>query len=222
MISSSLRVAAIVPAKNEAPTIRSVVDVLVASPYIHEVIVVSDGSEDATAEIAEEAGARVIRAEQSHGKGGALRLGVSETSAEILLFADADLYHFTEDHIERLLLPVLSGSRHMNMGLRDRGKIGVFFMRHLPLIGGERAMRREVFERVPSEYTNGFMIESALNFACQHMRVPYGSVLLPGLSLRRKIDKVGLRKGLVQYIGMFREVVAAIIIVRFAALFRRF
>ncbi len=222
MISSSLRVAAIVPAKNEAPTIRAVIEVLCASPYVSEVIVVSDGSTDRTAEIAEAAGAEVIHSAQTHGKGGALREGVASTDAPILLFVDADLYGFSEDHVERLLLPVLSGSRSMNVGLRDRGPLAVFFMRHLPLIGGERAMRREVFERVPSEYANGYMVETALNYACAHARLPYGSVRLPGLSLRRKVDKVGWHKGLVQYVQMFWEVGFAMVVVRFAGLFGRF
>jgi glycosyltransferase involved in cell wall biosynthesis len=57
-----------------------------------EVIVVDDGSEDATSEIARQAGADVvIRIEHNKGKGAAIRAGVQEASGSVVAFTDADL-----------------------------------------------------------------------------------------------------------------------------------
>jgi glycosyltransferase involved in cell wall biosynthesis len=56
-----------------------------------EVIVVDDGSRDRTAELAEGAGARVIRLPQNRGKGAAVRAGVLAAAGDPVLFADADL-----------------------------------------------------------------------------------------------------------------------------------
>lgn len=55
-----------------------------------EIIVVDDGSSDDTANLAQQAGARVIRLEQNSGKGAAVRRGMLEATGRLRLFADAD------------------------------------------------------------------------------------------------------------------------------------
>lgn len=215
-------VAAIVPALNEEQTIGSVVETLVASPRVDEVIVVSDGSTDGTAEVARSAGARVVELPKRGGKGAAMLHGVAQTDAPILLFADADLKGFTTDHVERLLAPVISGGRIMNVGLRDRGPFIGRFARFLPLIGGERAMKRSIIEQIPPEYLSGFMVESALNYYCRSRGLSYGSVPLAGLSIRRKYEKVGWAEGLRQYWKMSKQVATAMIRVRVAKLRGKF
>lgn len=216
-------VAAIVPAYNEQETIGPVVRVLVASPLVQEVIVISDGSTDRTAEVAKTAGADLVRQLPiKSGKGAAMLHGVTVTRAPVIVFFDADLRGLTEDHVERLLLPVLSGSRAMNVGLRDKGPLLTRFIRYLPLIGGERAMHREVIERVPPQFLQGFMVESALNYYCRSRRLRYGGVKLEGLSMRRKFEKVGVARSVREYLHMTWQIVKAMLIVRIARLFKRF
>lgn len=216
------RATAIIPAYNEEPTVGSVVEAIRSSPLIDEVIVVCDGSEDRTAEVAAAAGARVLALPKKGGKGEAMLRGVAHTDAPVILFADADLVGFTPDHVERILLPVLSGARAMNVGLRDRGPIGNWLMPRLPLVGGERALVRQVIEGVPPEHVRGFMVEAALNYYCRSRKLPYGSVALPALTIRRKIDKVGWKRGIQQYARMWFQVALAMIAVRIARLFKRF
>ena len=67
------QVVAIVPAYNEERFIGSVV--LKTKQYVDTVIVIDDGSSDATAEIAEAAGAIVVRHRRNQGKGHALNTG---------------------------------------------------------------------------------------------------------------------------------------------------
>ena len=216
------RVAAIVPAFNEEPTIGSVVSVLKSSPLLSEVIVVSDGSTDRTSAVAREAGATVYDLERKSGKGNAMLHALAHTDAPIILFCDADLKGFTADHVDQLLEPVLNGGRAMNVGLRDRGVFWNALALHLPLIGGERALRRTIIETIPPQFLSGFMIESALNYYCRSRHMPYGSVQLSGLSIRRKYEKVGWSEGLKQYGKMITQVVKAMLIVRFAHLTRTF
>lgn len=109
----------------------------------------------------------------------------------------------------------------MNVGLRDRGSVWTPLTRHLPLISGERALRRNVFERLAPEHIQGFMVESAMNEGCRAHREQYGSVTLPGLTIRRKYEKIGLRKALGGYVRMFGQVGLAIVIVRVARLLGR-
>ena len=215
-------VAAIVPAYNEEKTIADVVQILSASPLIDEVIVVSDGSTDQTALMAQRAGARVITHKEQNGKGQALIIGVEETQAPILVFFDADLRGLTQEHVACLILPVLSGARSMNVGLRDRGVFLTRLTRHLPLISGERALKRCVFDQIPQEYLQGFMIEQTLNYYCRIKHLRYGSVLLTGLSIRRKYEKVGWPRALWEYKKMFSEIIKAMILVRLARLTGQF
>jgi glycosyltransferase involved in cell wall biosynthesis len=87
------RVLAVIPAHDEAARIRSVVDG--ARRHV-EVLVVDDGSSDETAQIAEAAGARVIRQSPNQGKGAALRAGFTaalESGAEAVITLDGDGQH---------------------------------------------------------------------------------------------------------------------------------
>jgi glycosyltransferase involved in cell wall biosynthesis len=212
----NFRVAAIIPALNEEKTIEGVVRVIVSSKDVNEVIVVSDGSKDETAARARSAGARVIELLDTVGKGSAMRKGVDSTNAEIILFLDADLKGLSTEHISLLLRPVISGDLKMNVGLRDRGKFSRIVGPRLPLVSGERAMIREVFEIVPDEHLRGYMVEASLNFACRSRKWKYGSAFMSGLKIRTKVDKVGFRKAVPQYIKMWAQVCKAFWIVRFA------
>jgi glycosyltransferase involved in cell wall biosynthesis len=210
------KIAAIIPAYNEAKTIADVVRAAKGSDLLDEIIVVSDGSRDKTAEIAKKAGAKVFELKPNRGKGGAMAYGVKQTKSDIILFLDADLRGLTAGHIKRLLEPVIRGKMAMAVGIRDRGKIISKIAPYLPLIGGERAMQKFIFERVPEKFLKGFMVEEALNFYCRSRRLPYGTVFLPGLSMRKKMQKVGFWHGLWQYIKMSKEVTKAMIAVRLA------
>ncbi len=218
----SVRVAAIIPAFNEELTVGDVVSTLRASPDVREVIVVCDGSTDKTAEVARAAGATTYALPKNQGKGAAMLHGLAHTDASVIAFFDADLRGLTADHVARLVLPVVNGSRVMNVGIRDRGTLASKLASLLPLIGGERVMLRQVAEGVPPEYLQGFMAESALNYYCRSRDLPYGSVHLRGLSIRRKYEKVGWRLGVVQYAKMAGEIVGSMLAVRIGRILKRF
>jgi glycosyltransferase involved in cell wall biosynthesis len=103
------RVAAIVPALDAAASVGSVVGALRArATWAREnpVIVVDDGSLDATSEVAASSGALVVRHERNRGKGAALRTGLARARSLGALTAvtvDADGQHLP-DEAERLAL----------------------------------------------------------------------------------------------------------------------
>lgn len=212
-----LTAAAIIPAINEEKTIADVVRVLVDSGMLEEVIVISDGSTDRTAGVARDAGATYVHEMPwRHGKGAAMGHGVMHADAPVISFFDADLKGLTVDHVRLILDPVLKGERYMNMGLRDRGPFWTAAAKRLPMIGGERAMRREIFEAIPERYMHGFKVESALNYFCKVNGLPYGLVVLSGIKIVRKMQKVGVLKGLCQYVSMGFQIVWAMLQVRLA------
>jgi len=93
------RISLIIPAFEEADRIAETLSTVDSELRLSlqksddmEVIVVDDGSEDATSEIARQAGADVvIRIEHNKGKGAAIRAGVQEASGSVVAFTDADL-----------------------------------------------------------------------------------------------------------------------------------
>jgi glycosyltransferase involved in cell wall biosynthesis len=86
-----MSVSVILAAYNEAGTIEQIVrGCLEHTPDLVEVIVVDDGSADATSELAEAAGAKVYRLPTNRGKGVAVRHGIEKARGEVLLFLDAD------------------------------------------------------------------------------------------------------------------------------------
>ncbi|MFC0082499.1 glucosyl-3-phosphoglycerate synthase [Aciditerrimonas ferrireducens] len=109
------RVSVVVPARDEAPTVGQVVRALEGlrrgsrsvPALVDEVLVVDDGSQDATAQVAEEAGAQVVRSPRPQGKGGAMRLGVAASSGDLCVFLDADLREFDPLIVAGLLRPLL-------------------------------------------------------------------------------------------------------------------
>ncbi len=107
---------AVVPARDEETTIGGVVGPLrplVTAGVLTEVVVVDDGSADRTAERAQEAGARVVPAagvlvgQGGTGKGAAMWRGLAATTAELVVFLDADLIDFDPDTVTRLLRPLV-------------------------------------------------------------------------------------------------------------------
>jgi glucosyl-3-phosphoglycerate synthase len=105
------RVAVCIPARNEAGTIGSIVGALARHQVqgeIYELVVVDDGSSDATARIASRAGATVVPSVGGPGKGQAMRTAVAATESELLVFLDADVTNFVTSYVPRLVAPLRS------------------------------------------------------------------------------------------------------------------
>lgn len=114
----NLHLVAVIPAYNEEVAIGSVV--LKTRRYVDRVIVVDDGSQDRTAEVAMLAGAEVIMLDRNCGKAYALMRGLERArdlgcSAVVLL--DGDGQHEPDD-IPAIVEPVLKGEADLVIGSR--------------------------------------------------------------------------------------------------------
>ncbi len=98
------------PAYNEERSIAKMV--LGSKKYADKVLVVDDGSIDATAEIAEALGANVVKHEENKGYGAALKscfAAARELSADCMVIIDSDGQH-NPDEIPDLLIPIEQGA----------------------------------------------------------------------------------------------------------------
>ena len=110
------RISIIIPAYNEESSIGLVLDAL-PQEKIHEIIVVDNGSTDATARVAQEHGARVVK-EPRKGYGSACLKGIDELDApDIVVFIDGDFSDFPEE-IVLLIRPIETGEKDFVLGSR--------------------------------------------------------------------------------------------------------
>ena len=109
-------VSVVIPAMDEEHAIGSVVSQLRQAASWREVLVIDDGSTDATGARATDAGARVIRHPYNKGNGAAVKTGVRNATGEFLLIIDADGQHAPAD---ALRLVARLGEYDLVVGARD-------------------------------------------------------------------------------------------------------
>lgn len=176
-------VSVIIPAYQEAANISSVVNkvkaVLQTLPFETEVIVVSDGSTDGTGDVAEAAGANVIRHAYNKGYGASLKTGIRAAAGRTVVFIDADGQHDANDVLrllaERQTYDMVVGARKGTAGsplIRKPGKIFLGWLanrltgRKIPdLNSGCRAVDREMALRFLPLLPNGFSFSTTTTIA---------------------------------------------------------
>lgn len=136
-------VSVVIPALNEEEPIGEVVRAIRATGVAEEVIVVDNGSTDATAERARAAGAKVV-AEPLRGYGRACRAGVNAMSSasEVMVFLDGDGSDCPE-FMSQLVQPIIAGTHDFVIGSRTRG---------------QREPGSMNFQQVASGYMAGFIL----------------------------------------------------------------
>ena len=92
-VADPITVSVVIPALNEAGSVGDVVSRLRKAAVWHEVLVIDDGSTDATADRARAAGAVVIRHPYTKGNGAATKTGLRAASGQFVLICDADGQH---------------------------------------------------------------------------------------------------------------------------------
>lgn len=210
---SNRRISAIVPVYNEAPRIGAVLDVLTSHPGLSEIIVVDDGSVDNTANAVSEYNVTYLRNGRNRGKGHAMERGVLASSGDIIFFCDADLKGLTHDMVDQIIDPVREGGVEMFIGMCNRDiymsglagpliKIG-------PLLGGQRALTRGLWDKLPSFYKHKFRIETGLNFFAEKYGKGLDYKIFDDLTQVIKEDKHGFLSGTVRRFLMVYDILIA-------------
>ena len=206
-----MKVAAIVPAYNEEQTIDDVVRALIHQPSIDEVVVVNDGSEDATAKRAQQHPITFVDLAENRGKGGAMVAGVQATDADVFLFLDADLVGLEQMHIEALLQPVLDERAQMSIGVFEEGRLATDWAQKLaPFLSGQRAIHRDLWNRISELEASRYGVEVTLSRQAEKLGAAVETVVLRDLSQVMKEEKRAFLKGLVLRMKMYWEIVRSV------------
>jgi glycosyltransferase involved in cell wall biosynthesis len=174
-----LRRLAIVPALNEEKAVASVIDEIRAVDPGLEVVVVDDGSQDATARIAKARGATVLRLPFNVGIGGAVQTGFQyalEHGFDVAVQVDGDGQHDPRE-LGAILAPLVGGEADIVVGSRFSGvgsyrapfsrRLGIrLFARVVSLIARQpltdtsssfRAVNRKGIRLFANEYPHAFL-----------------------------------------------------------------
>jgi glycosyltransferase involved in cell wall biosynthesis len=197
------RVSVVIPAFNEQDGIEGVVGGVRSQAAWREVLVIDDGSSDATATRAEAAGARVLRHPYNKGNGAAVKTGIRAAAGEIILLMDADGQHDPEE-IAAVLAPmethdmaIGARSSHDQDWLRALGNAGFkrfaswLTGRPIPdLTSGFRAARRERLLEIIHLLPNGFSYPTTSCLA--FLKAGHSVTFIP-VKARRRIGKSKIR-----------------------------
>lgn len=207
--SHPARCAILVPAFEEAERVAQVVQAA-RTARLGPVLVIDDGSRDATGAAAREAGARVLRLERNLGKGGALAAGMVACEAEVLVLLDADLTGLRPEHVRALAAPVLAGEADMTRGVFQGARFRTTAAQRLaPQLGGQRGIRRALLRRVEGLSASRYGVEMLLAEAARKSGWRVLDVPLSDVSQVMKEEKLGWWRGVRARMGMYRDIFRA-------------
>ena len=189
-----MHVTVVLPARNEAEGLRRTLPGLRAALPGAEVIVVDDGSTDATAEVAVAHGARVLANPYAMGNGAAIKRGARAAGGEVIVFMDADGQH--DPACIAQLLAGLEQGYDMVVGARGRdgqanagrglanalyNRLASWMTGHrvLDLTSGFRAVRAARFREFMHLLPNGFSYPTTSTMAFFRSAYPVAYVPVP-------------------------------------------
>jgi glycosyltransferase involved in cell wall biosynthesis len=213
---------AVMPVFNEAPTVASVIALVLAQRPVQQLVIVDDCSQDGTWEALQasalsDSRIRLLRHEQNLGKGAALRTGIAHATSKIVIIQDADLeYEPAEYYL--LIGPILAGKADAVFGSRFLGSAGahrVLYYWHsvgnkfLTMLSnmatdlnltdmetGYKAFKRELIQKIHIEENRfGFEPEITAKVARAHARIYEVGISYEGRTYAEG-KKIGWRDGL--------------------------
>lgn len=186
------KITVVLPAKNEAGAIQQTVKAIRQLNRVDEIIVVNDGSTDDTAQIAEQAGAKVISHPYSKGNGAAIKTGARNAIGDVIVFMDADGQHDANDILK--LIEKIEQGYDLVVGARQKGSqasvgrgianklynnLASYMSEHQveDLTSGFRAVRAEKFKEFIYLLPNGFSYPTTSTMA--FFRAGYSVTYVP-------------------------------------------
>lgn len=192
-----MKITAIVAAYNEQKNIKNVCSLLASVEEFQEVIVVDDGSDDLTSEIAASVkGIRVLRLKENRGKTTAVRTAVQEAIGDTIMLIDADLFGLETHHIQEVIETYNQG---FDMVILDYGNQELYLrkiFKSFPALSGVRIFSKAEFEKIKFKDTDRFELETRINDFYLDNKLSLVVVTGEGISTPHKYQKYTFHRGL--------------------------
>lgn len=188
-------VCAVIPAYNEEDYIGTVLDVLINVEDLAQILVVDDGSADATSQIVrqyaqQDARVNLLCLAQNLGKGGAMVAGAETVEQDLVLFLDADLKGLRPEHVRALCAPVCWGECDMTLGLFTQGRRQTDWSHRLtPFLSGQRCLRWSLYRDAPELGQARWGVEVALSLYAWHHQHTVQKIFWPGVTHAMRMEK---------------------------------
>lgn len=175
-----MRVSIIIPARNEAESLVTLLPRLLHSQPSAEIVVVNDGSTDKTRQVCEEHNVQVVNHVYSMGNGAAIKSGARHATGDIFVFMDADGQHAPENI--QAMLDELDSGYDMVIGARARAshagfaryvantaynRLASYMVGHpiADLTSGFRVVKSTIFKQFLYLLPNGFSYPTTITMA---------------------------------------------------------
>ena len=209
----------VIPAYNEAKNLGRVLEVVCSVEWLAQIVVVDDGSQDATIAVAREYAARdrrliPLRLAQNQGKAAALLAGVCALSCKLVIFLDADLIGLRPYHLSLLCQDVQTDARDMSVAVfRDGGFFTDAAQCITPCLSGQRCLSclraRQALETF--KYSR-YGVETGLTRFAQQQGWCCHHVAWHGVTHTMKEQKMGVRVGLGFRWQMYSQILGVLLL----------
>lgn len=204
-----MTVSVIIPAYNEASRIENVLVPLDNDSLITNITVVDDGSKDHIASIVKKyEKVNLIQLPKNMGKAAAIKAGLKQCEADIILLFDADLIGLKHQHIEDMLNPLFYNDVEMTIGIFQSGRLITDLAQKIaPNLSGQRAFKNTLLKDILELNMNGYSIEVAISKYIKNNNIKYQQVYLRDISHVMKEEKIGFSKGMVWRLKMYKDII---------------
>ncbi len=205
-----MRVTAIIPAYNEENRIENVIIPALETEVLSNIIVIDDGSEDLTSEVASKFNIELIKLPKNVGKADAIKQGIQHcrNNSDIIVFLDGDLMGLTSHHLHQLISPVLQNEFDMTIGVFKSGRHTTDLAQMIaPNLSGQRAMKSYIAHEILDLEVSGYGIEVAISKLIKKKNLRTAHVFWENVSHVTKEEKVGISKGSIWRMKMYKDIV---------------
>lgn len=215
--SPSQTVGVVIPAYNEAENLPPVLNAVCAAEWLEEIVIVDDGSTDATFEVARYKAERdhrlvVIGLPENQGKAAAMLTGVRALHTDLVIFLDADLVGLTPLHLQQLQSLQKSGSHEMTVAVFQIGRtLTNVPQRIVPHLSGQRCLwRLEAEEALIPLGADRYGVETGLTIHAKRHHWQIRKILWHGVTHHMVYQKRTMIDGLHNRWQMYSQIMTVI------------
>lgn len=208
------KISCIIPAYNEEKAIGNVLSIVIPllGKYLHEIIVINDGSNDETKEILTKfSQITLIEHERNEGKSKSVADGIRESTGDYIFLLDADLKFLKEINIVELIDPIERGISAVSISYR-KNSWPLFPFKKIDYLSGERILPKSYLMNTINEMSllTSYGLEVFINRIIINNNLDIVVVQWPNVENNFSQNKRGWIKGIKTIIKVWSNILSTI------------